>query len=211
MDDLLSAAVRNNAEWCALVCRTHGVESRFGERAWRALGPTPPYYPDSITLSPDAAPADLLPAQSIKDSFATLDLTADGFAPLFEATWIHRPPAPAGGKAARRVSSVGDLREEHAAFVRAALLDDPGVAVLTLDQGGSILNRVGGVLGVSNLFAVDGGDVGAVWSATIRAAADLFPGLDLVGYEHGGDLPPALAAGFTELGPLRVWGTTGID
>ncbi|WP_433306409.1 hypothetical protein ACQP2F_20715 [Actinoplanes sp. CA-030573] len=207
--NLLPAAVRNNAEWCALVCRTHGVASRFGDRAWRAEGQPPPFYPSAITLTPDAAAADVLPASSVKDSYAALDL--DGFTPLFEARWIHRPaPSRVPGPLARRVATPAELREWHAQWgsgdvFRPALLDDPAVAVLAVDsRGGAVLNRAAGVVGVSNVFAVVPADIDGVWSATVHAAAALFPGLDLVGYEHGDDLTTALAAGFAPIGPLRV-------
>ncbi|MEU4244351.1 hypothetical protein [Actinoplanes sp. NPDC026619] len=213
-DGMLSAAVRNNAEWCALVCRTHGVESRFEERVWRALGPPPPFYPSAITLAPSASAADVGPAgASVKDSYATLDLDPEGFRPLFEAQWIHRAAAAPviSGPRASRVSDPATLGDWDAAWgggdiFRPALLDDPDVAVLALHagdtiRGGAILNRAGGVLGVSNLF----GDDDDVWAAVIVAAGELFPGLDLVGYEQGDDLVPALAAGFHPIGPLRVW------
>jgi hypothetical protein len=39
----------------------------------------------------------------------------------------------------------------------------------------------------------------------VRAAAALRPGLPIVGYERGEDLAEARQAGFTALGPLRVW------
>jgi hypothetical protein len=42
-------------------------------------------------------------------------------------------------------------------------------------------------------------------SSAVTAAASHFPGLPLVGYEHGDDLALALAGGFTALGPLRIW------
>src|SRR3954462_805415 len=97
-------AARNNAEWCDLVCRTHGIETAFSDRAWVALRRSPRSYPDAVTLSPLPSVGDVLSridtsaGCSVKDSFATLDLAEDGFRVLFEAEWIHRPaaaPAPA--------------------------------------------------------------------------------------------------------------------
>ncbi|MEV0594543.1 hypothetical protein [Nonomuraea cavernae] len=90
-------AARNNAEWCEAVCRTHGIAGTFGSRAWTSPVRTPLYYPDAVTLSPDATAGDVLdavdqgPGASVKDSFATLDLRPAGFEVLFEAQWIHRP------------------------------------------------------------------------------------------------------------------------
>ncbi|WP_308312518.1 hypothetical protein [Streptomyces sp. ISL-11] len=175
-------------------------------------------------------PADFLtqldmatPGCTIKDSFATLDLASNGFIELFHAQWIHRPaglPAPGtSALRAERVSTAARLHDWQVAWhggdgtpdvFRPALLDDPSVRVLALYDGevlsgGVVLNRSAGVVGLSNLFAVDGIDVDAVWSSAITAAADHFPGLPLVGYEHGDDLAHALAGGFAAIGPLRVW------
>ncbi|ONI83149.1 hypothetical protein ALI144C_16730 [Actinosynnema sp. ALI-1.44] len=219
---LHAAAARNNADWCASVCRSHGITGTFSQTAWHSAERTPPYYPDAVTLHPDAVPGDVLPeidtvtpGCSIKDSFATLDLTPDGFAELFTAQWIHRPaglPTPPGPHA-EQVTTAAHLRDWQAAWhgdadtpdiFRPELLRDPSVLVLAVHDGkdisgGAVLNRSSGVVGVSNLF---GGDI---WSSVVAAAAEFFPGTPLVGYEHGDDLEPALASGFTVLGPLRVW------
>ncbi|WP_312026902.1 hypothetical protein [Streptomyces sp. WAC 06725] len=118
------AAARNNAEWCAAVCRAHGVNGEFGDDAWTSSRRTPPLYPDAVTLTDRLAPPTstepesgrsgtvrpgslspltgllsridtVSPGCSVKDSFACLDLTPAGFEVLFEAQWIHRPaPAP---------------------------------------------------------------------------------------------------------------------
>ncbi|MEU3604767.1 hypothetical protein AB0E83_04830 [Streptomyces sp. NPDC035033] len=224
--DLLTAAVRNNAAWCASMCRAHGLATTTGPRAWTSPRRTPPYYPDAVSLTADATAADVVtgidltaPGASVKDSYARLDLAPEGFRPLFGATWIGRPagtPAPPadwtrtdtpGALAAwARAWSGGDADE--AALFRPALLDDPAVTVLTVPGpdgrilGGAVLSTGAGATGVSNLFAADGTDPAAVWAAVL-AAAD--PALPVVGYESGDDLTAALAAGFTELGPLRVW------
>ncbi|GHJ36439.1 hypothetical protein Sm713_20480 [Streptomyces sp. TS71-3] len=191
---------------------------------------TPEYHPDAVTLRPDAAAADVLsgidtasPGCSVKDSFATLDLTAAGFVELFTAQWIHRPAGPSAGAApalrAEPVSTAAALRAWVAAWhggarapdvFRPALLDDPSVLVLALRKdddlyGGAVLNSGAGVVGASNVFTADGCDTAGTWSSAITAAAEHFPGLALVGYEHGDGLADALGAGFAVLGPLRIW------
>jgi hypothetical protein len=93
---------------------------------------------------------------------------------------------------------------------RPALFDDPSVLLLALHDGkdlagGVVLNRSSGLVGLSNIFAVDRSNVAAVWSSAITTAAVHFPGLPLVGYERGDDLALALASGFVALGTLRVW------
>ncbi|WP_229924870.1 hypothetical protein [Streptomyces sulfonofaciens] len=227
---LRAAAARNNADWCASVCRSHGIPSTFGGTAWWSSLRTPPYYPDAVTLHQDAVPAAVLarldtasPGCTVKDSFAACDLTASGFVELFDARWVHRPaerPAPgASALRARRVSTAARLHDWQLAWhgggqapdvFRPALLHDPAVLVLAFHEGeeflgGVVLNRSAGLVGLSNLFAVDGIDADVVRSSAITAAADRFPGLPLVGYEHGDDLAGALDAGFAVLGALRIW------
>ncbi|GHG01747.1 hypothetical protein ACFFSH_02325 [Streptomyces filamentosus] len=225
-NELLTAAVRNNAEWCQSMCRAHGLAGAFGPRAWTSPRRTPLYYPDGVSLAADADAADVLAGvdrtagASVKDSYARLDLAPEGFRPLFDATWIGRPAGPPAAPAApwtradtpealsawAHAWSGGDADE--AALFRPALLDDPAVTVVTVPGpagrilGGAVLSTGAGATGVSNLFAADGTDPAVVWAAAL-AAAD--PALPVVGYESGDDLAPALAAGFGELGPLRVW------
>lgn len=91
--------------------------------------------------------------------------------------------------------------------------DDGGTAGGTRAAGGStgrivagaVAHRTGDVVGVSNLFARDGASAGSAWAGVLTAVAARRPDLPVVGYESGDDLDAALRAGFTTLGPLRVW------
>ncbi|WP_370416721.1 hypothetical protein [Streptomyces fradiae] len=225
--ELLAHAVRNNADWCAAMCRAHGLTGTFGPRAWTSPRRAPLYYPDAVTLTEDATAADLLPGidrtapgASVKDSHARLDLTAEGFRLLFEAQWIHRPapvsPLPAEGW--RPVRTADDLAAwalawsggdaDEAALFRPALLADPTTTIVAGHAadgrilGGAVLTESAGVTGISNLFTTDGVPASYAWTGALAHAA---PGLPVVGYESGEDLDAALAAGFGTLGPLRVW------
>jgi hypothetical protein len=60
------------------------------------------------------------------------------------------------------------------------------------------------VVGVSNVYATPG-NADRVWAGLAGEISARFPGLPLVGYETAGDLPAAHRAGFTSVGPLRVW------
>ena len=231
---LVLAAARNNADWCAAVGRAHGLPGAFGGTAWTSADRTPLYYPDAVTLHPGAAPADFLPhidtaspGCSVKDSFATLDLGPDGFTELFGAQWIHRPagapvpatprlrPAPVRSDAGLSAWQAawhgeGDADGDAPDVFRPALLAEPSVLVLAVYDGsvlvgGAVLNSGAGLVGLSNLFAVDDADQAEVRSCVLRAAAEHFPGLAVVGYEHGDDLAAALDSGFTAIGPLRIW------
>lgn len=222
-------AARNNAAWCAVMSRAHDVPSTFGAQAWTAPARTPLYYPDAVTLVPGADPAALTgridltaPGATVKDSFADLDLAPAGFRVLFEAEWIHRPAGPPATPpelvwepaedpdAVRAWAQAWDGGEGNADLFRPALLDDPDTFLLaarTADGGvtaGAVASRSEDVLGLSNVFAADGG-ADAAWPGALEAAHRLFPGLPVVGYEHGDDLAAALRHGFTAVGPLRVW------
>ncbi|MBM9468440.1 hypothetical protein [Nakamurella leprariae] len=185
---VLRQAVENNAVWCDHVCRLAGVATTWRADAWTARPRTPTGYPDAVTREPDVDAEALLsridagPGCSVKDGFATLDLSAHGFRVLFDAEWIHLP-APAGSR-----------RAGHRGGVRRFEVD-----------GGSVMASLSGtVVGLSNLV-LTGADATVVWLRAVRAVADAFPGRDLVGYERPEDLSPARAAGFRLIGPLRVW------
>ncbi|WP_418956926.1 hypothetical protein [Streptomyces tritici] len=234
--DVVEAAVRNNAVWCEAMCRAHGRPGDFGARAWTNARRTPLYYPDAITLTADATAGDVLagidrrtPYASVKDSYATLDLTAEGFQMLFEAEWIHRPagrPAPAAPEAVwtqvRTPEELADWEaawrgddEDAAGLFRPELTADPTTTLLAGRDAasgrvvaGAVLTEAAGVLGVSNLFATDAaGPAGAAgaWAGVLTFAAEHHPALPLVGYEHGDALTAAVTAGFTTTAPLRVW------
>ena len=206
----------------------------FGGGLWSSDGSPPPLYPDVVTLDPVATGAqavgriELTPATaSVKDSFGCLDLTGAGFSPLFEAQWIIRAPEdrprPAPGWSV--VGDAGELAAWAAAWdggqgygeiFRTGLLAEPDVALLQARDrdgrvvAGAVANRsagVAGVVGLSNVFATEAaeGGLGDAWAGAPVAAARHWPGLPVVGYEHGEDLDAALTQGFDTLGPLRVW------
>ncbi|MFE5050711.1 hypothetical protein ACFRAI_30875 [Streptomyces sp. NPDC056637] len=226
---LIAAAARNNAEWCAAMGRSHGMAGEFAPQAWAAPARTPLYYPDAVTLVPSADPGALVaridtvaPGASVKDSFADLDLTEAGFEVLFEAQWIHRPAsAPVltpeldwyvvGAPDTLRTWALAwDDGDGNADLFRPELLDDPAVFVLAGQSAGgrvvagAVANRSGHVVGISNVFARDGGPDRA-WPVVLGAVHRLFPTLPVVGYEQGDDLAAAVRHGFEPVGPLRIW------
>ncbi|MFE9868494.1 hypothetical protein ACFYPZ_38545 [Streptomyces sp. NPDC005506] len=226
---LVQCAARNNAEWCAAMSRSHDLGSEFEAQAWAASTRTPLYYPDAVTLLPGADPVALaaridtaVPGASIKDSFADLDLTEAGFQVLFEAQWIHRPasaPISSSGPAWHVAGDPDELRawalawddgEGNAGLFRPELLDDPATYVLAGHSSGgrviagAVASRSDQVVGISNVFALDGGPE-AAWPLVLDAVHRLFPTLPVVGYEHGDDLAAAVRHGFEPVGPLRIW------
>ncbi|MCO1594915.1 hypothetical protein M8C17_07010 [Micromonospora sp. RHAY321] len=156
-EDVREAAARNNADWCAVVCDTHGVTGRTDADAWSVPRRSPPWYPDAVTLRPGVDAGALLAridagsGASVKDSFADLDLSGHGFRVLFDAQWIHRPSAdPPGGPPLDRVTTPERLAAWATAhgggeLFRPALLADPRVRVLArYDDRGAVVVRRGG-------------------------------------------------------------------
>jgi hypothetical protein len=220
MDDLVAAAVIDNARWCHLVCATHGISGRFDPDAWVTARRSPPGYPDAITLVPDV-PAEALLARidrsagsSVKDSFATLDLAAAGFEVLFDAEWIARvaPRVAAPPVDPRRLRwepvktkdelHAWSLAHGNASTFRPALLEEPSVAVLAgrdpdgTPSAGAIATDGDEAVGISNVFAVDAGndDEEAAFSSAFVAAAsaigERYPGRPIVGYLAGAGSKP---------------------
>ncbi|OKK16485.1 hypothetical protein AMK09_22330 [Streptomyces sp. CB02488] len=229
---LARAAARNNAEWCAAMSRSHGLASTFGAQVWTAPARTPLYYPDAVTLVPGTEVSAVAtgidtttPGASVKDSFADLtdlDLVEAGFQVLFEGQWIHRPArAPATASdldwevagtrdKLRAWAHAWDDGNGNADIFRPELLDDPATFVLAgrspdgTVTAGAVASRSDQVVGVSNVFALNGGP-DAAWPVVLEAVHSLFPTAPVVGYEHGDELEAALRHGFEPIGPLRIW------
>jgi hypothetical protein len=202
-DSRILAVVRNNAEWCAAVCRAHGIGGTFGPRAWLSAAPAPPLYPDAVTLVPEATAADVVAAHKVKDSFAALDLAGRV---LFDAQWIHRDAATRnGGRTALRWRQTADLTDVFPKLP-APLAADPRVRVYAAWDagevvGGAITFEAAGVAGVTNAFLTVEDDL---WTGLLDAIEG---DGELVGYEHGPALKAAFRHGFRALGPLRIWET----
>jgi len=231
VDRYRRTAAANNAAWCDVVCRTHGLDPTIDGDAWTSRVRTPPFYPDAVTLAPDVSVTGLLARVdasagcSIKDSFASLDLSAFGFHVLFEAEWMVRTPsiaAPAGPAAVDTAWEVVREPEVFASWERGWRGDDGPVGVLRADlvghasvtvlavrdgdrvSAGAVLNRSAGTVGISNVFADPEGPP-ADWPGCLALADALFPKSTFVGYEQGEALDAALTSGFRTAGLLRVW------
>jgi hypothetical protein len=228
--NLVRAAARNNAEWCAIVCGLHGIASGFRADVWAAERRPPRQYPDAVTLEPTASGEAVLaeidtatPGCSVKDSFACLDLSPVGFRVLFDAQWLHRPAGPPAESEAvdlrwmriRDADALSGWERSWSGSVEPiglfppALLREEAVAVLGAYSGdrvvaGAIAGRSESVVGVSNLFTTTG-DLDMAWRDCLVAIAERFPGLPLVAYEHGDALTAGLQNGFEATGALRVW------
>lgn len=225
--DLWQAAAANNAKWCDLIARSHGLSTRTDRQAWTCQSRTPRMYPDAVTLVRYLPVPDLLgrvdasPGCSVKDSFGALDLEPHGFRILFEADWIARPaadPMMTSGPGWRRIVGPADLARWQDAWrpdggpsdlFRASILDHDWVAVLAAEQddqivAGAIATCDPVVAGISNFFACPG-SASEPWPGCLAMASALFPGRALVGYQSGDELIRAERNGFERIGQLRVW------
>lgn len=163
---------------------------------------------------------------AIKDSFRCLELHELGFEPLFDAEWLS---AIVLGSNAQQISedlqwarvtnetdlvrwkkawSAPDDEAERPRIFRRELLLRPDIQVIYAlvdgaPVGGGVLNVGAGVVGLSNLFSGINRD--AIWHGLSKIAMSVFPGLPLVTYEHGDNLPAAHAVGFSTVGCLRIW------
>jgi hypothetical protein len=203
--------------------------TRVDRDAWTCSTRTPPYYPDAVTLVPDPSVPTLLSridctgGCSVKDSFASVDLTEHGFEVLFEAEWILRP----GGRGSDTDSHPGwsvvrdpaELCAWEAAWrgddgptgiFCPSLLESDAVAFLAERRegrvvAGAVLNRSSTVVGISNYFGDPAADARRCWAGCVGFAGAQSRSLPLVGYETADRLPVALSAGFESIGGLRVW------
>jgi len=227
----LREAALNNAEWCHLFCRSHGIVGCFDDVAWSSAARTPTFYPDAVTLVPGCSAQTLISRVdatagcSIKDSFADLDLSAYGFEVLFTAEWLWQKHVRglALSKAWSTVVAADELERWEAVwgeppaprpFFRGELLADKRIKIFARsDKGrfraGAVANRSQGVIGLTNVFDVDG-DLESAWSDSASAARAVWgPMMPVVGYDTGESLDAAHRAKFEPIGSLVVWVNRG--
>jgi hypothetical protein len=185
-----------------------------------------------LDLIDELVASHLPPGWAVKDSFSMLDLEPRGFRVLFDAEWIYlavsRVEDVAIARTAERWEIVRSdlvLAQWESAWRRAAgdtsadgiflpaLLANEDVAVVAGYRDGNIVagaiaNRSDEVVGWSNFFAPASETLDQA-AASIAAIARVFPGLPIVGYEHGDALRIAQALGFESIGPLRIWMYSG--
>ena len=183
------AAARNNALWCDAVCRAHGRPGELLDTIWVCRHPTPPFYPNAVTLTPERGVAqlavlrelraDLAPAWAVKDSFAGLDLTPLGFRCLFDARWIWRPvsissPALTSDAVWRTVATAAALDAWEQAWNGSSAGESPVrifVPDLLADPDITIIGAYQDTRIVAGVIANRSGDVVGMSNVFVRAAA----------------------------------------
>jgi hypothetical protein len=227
-DARLTAAIRNNADWCdAIVNAGHNGATAFAPAYWINRELSPPFYPNLITLTPDGAAEQCAAIAAVtfeeewgvKDSFATLDLAPLGFELLFDAVWLWRAPredeaAASGWSRANNAVKLAawergfSAGEEPLHLFRRPLLDDPDIAFFATWQKetatqGFAANRHAGVTAISNAFTAE--REAAFVKDVIATASAFAKGTPLVCYMPESETAPWRAEGFEPIGPLRIW------
>jgi hypothetical protein len=219
VDPRLRRAVDASIGWYEDIFALHGIGSVLEDGLWSSLAPPPPLHSDAVTVEPTVRAEQVVerldgrPRAGVKDSFATLDLSAAGMEVLFSATWMHRDPAIERPTPWRGVRDAEGLAAWNAGWDTAevllpALLGRAHIRVLERVDGdevtaGAIARLGSGAVDVSNVHGVGGHAVD--WAELATAIAALFPGRPVVGYERGADLEAAISGGFDPVGELRVW------
>lgn len=204
VDPRLETAVAASVRWYDDLFAALGIPVARRGDLWVAEGTPPPYHSAVKTLAPRVPISAVLDAMaafehgSVADSFGDQELAAHGFELLIDAQWLHRPgtsgPMPRGWQVIKR-APWNDSVPAHAHLTFLGRFEDGDLV------GGVILHDADaatGAVGVSNGW-------NATWPEIVAAAGAVRPGRDLVDYATGADLDAALAAGFTALGPQRVW------
>ena len=94
-------------------------------------------------------------------------------------------------------------------FFRSELLGEARIRILSCSDGrrlraGAVANRSRSVIGLSNVFDLEG-DLESAWSGAASAARAEWGGMPVVGYAQGESLDAAHRAGFETIGGLAVW------
>ncbi|OGE32825.1 hypothetical protein A3C59_04345 [Candidatus Daviesbacteria bacterium RIFCSPHIGHO2_02_FULL_36_13] len=229
MDELVIKAAQNNADWCDVVCRTHGVPGEFLENVWINQHEVPAYYPNAVTIKPlsnndvtDALKKISLEAYAIKDSFNELNEDEIGCKILFEAEWISYSQDESKRKSTIDNWTIIKNDEELKNWERVwnnanptdkkiflpNILSSEGVFFLAKYKdnqivAGGIVNISHDVVGLSNVFTK--GLVNSnIYSELVSFIKEKISTIPIVGYEKDKELELAHEAGFKTIGKLKV-------
>lgn len=221
MDPRLRAAIDASIGWYEDLCSLHAVATSIHNGLWSSVTAPPPLHSDAVVVEPQVTADHVVDrlrgraAAGVKDSFGTLGLQQHGMRLLFDAWWVHRPPAtstalPAAWSVVQTEADLAAWTAQHdtAAVLLPGILQRAHFRILVRrvdDQivAGAVLRLGTGVVDVSNVHSVPGHTVD--WEEIAAVAAHHFPGRPLVGYERGSELTAAVDAGFSTQGPLRVF------
>jgi hypothetical protein len=229
-------AILNNNDLYKEIFRSQNIESNCTDSIWYCLDKTPPLYSNLVTISEEWKPDDIFrnidrkyedekwEGWSLKDSFGLLDLTAYGFAKLFDAQWVYleatnfKPESESRNLRYEIIKNEPDLAKWRLAWdsderlgeqiFSSKLLDNPRVYFVAGYYGkqivsGCFANETENVLGISNFFS-PGNDSGH-WSEMISFIFDSIYRADIVGYKRKEIINKLRELGFEPVGNLTVW------
>lgn len=223
--DGVKEAVRNNALWCDAVSRAHGADGQFLEGLWISEGPTPPFFPNAITLSPDDSGRQLAKVEmlvdggrlenwGVKDSYCTLELGGHGFQQVLKGEWILRVPQAKGGRGKigstpwRVVTTERELSAWEEKWHRdngqecttrvffRTMLEDPRLSFWGAFEGTRI---VAGAISFRTGCVVGVSNIFPIGGFGLQCIHEIgrhYPDFPLVGYEDNKDLEAISALGF---------------
>lgn len=222
VDPRLRAAVDSSLAWYEDVFALHAIPTECDAGLWWARGQPPPWHSGVKTTEPNLEVDRVLAVHgqgAVADSFGDLDLAPYGFTVLLDATWVHHPPLdeplsllPHGWTVVRDAGLLAEWSRAHdyAGVLPPAILDRPAFTVLARDvkgdlAGGAVIhcgNRPD-VLGLSNTWSATSAEVDQ--AEVLEVVGALHPGSSVTDFAQGADLAAMVAAGYTPLGPQRVW------
>jgi hypothetical protein len=222
MDRRLRRAVDASVAWYDDVFAPHGIPVHVDRGLWATLGSSLPWHSAAKTVEQGVSPEQVADAVSafphcaVADSFGDLALEAHGFTLLIQATWVHlgRAPAADGGlpdgwSVVTDVDTLAEWSEAHdyGGVLPPATIGHPRIQVLACHQGealvgGAVVHDGPGALGFSNAWGT--GEV-ASSDAVLTVVGALHPGRAVTDFAQGAELAAMRTAGFTPLGPRRVW------
>ena len=232
-DELVIKAAQNNAEWCDIVCRIHGVPGEFLENIWINQQKVPTLlYPNAVIIKPlssrtfnevrQTLKKIPLETYAIKDSFNELPIDEMGCKSLFEAEWITYSQEELAYVSTIDSWTIIKNDEELENWEHVwnntnptdkriflpNILSVKGVFFLAKYKGdqivaGGIVNISHNVIGLSNVFTQE------VASNNIYSELSIFikekiSTLPIVDYERDKALVLAHEAGFKTIGKLKV-------
>jgi hypothetical protein len=227
MDPRLVAAVETSRRWYDAVCAVHEVPVWCDDHLWVALAAMPAYHSTVKTLSPGVGRDAVLAAMErhpagggVADSFGTLDLAPDGYALLFDATWLHHEGFsdavwPEGWSIVRDAALLAAWAGAHdyLEVLVPAVLDHGDFRILArladgVPVAGAVIHDAGPVVGLSNVWSSVRPVTSSDHADLLACAAVLQSGRPVTAYAWGDELDAMLDAGYQPLGPQRVWART---
>ncbi|WP_237359558.1 hypothetical protein [Vibrio marisflavi] len=209
------------------MAKLHGVETCFTEQIWRSSLEMPELFPHLITLQsgiPEALLSEMIEQHNvhfIKDSFADLDLTRQGFTKFVDAHW-YIATAPTTPREKQQVVMARCYELTRAADLTRweellrgnkisepiypeTFLSEPRVKFFTAEkdalQAGLSCFCDDQTVGIYNLWGDE-----SLYQALLEKVFDTFPNKAIVGYGDQSEAQVLQILGFDILTPVSIWG-----